>query len=160
MSQLDPIVVAQVDALLTDEHNPITNLANAAALLNDSLTDVNWVGFYLFNRASKQLDLGPFQGKVACMHIEPGKGVVGTAFASGDSMIVPDVHAFAGHIACDAASNSEVVVPITVNGQTVAILDIDSPSLDRFSQNDQKVLVDFATQLAAHLDIEALAAVC
>ncbi|KRM87906.1 GAF domain-containing protein [Lacticaseibacillus thailandensis] len=160
MSQLDPIVVAQVDALLTDEHNPITNLANAAALLNDSLTDVNWVGFYLYNQTTKQLDLGPFQGKVACMHIAPGSGVVGTAFVKGASLIVPDVHAFAGHIACDAASNSEIVVPVTVDGQTIAILDIDSPSLDRFSADDQKTLTQFATQLAAHLDTEALAAVC
>ena len=105
------LLAQQVDALLYNEPNLMANLANAAALLNDSLTDVNWVGFYLYNKSKNELDLGPFQGKVACMHIANGKGVVGTAFATQKTQVVADVHQFAGHIACDLATNAEIVVP-------------------------------------------------
>jgi len=156
MDHLSSIVVDQIDALLQDEHNPITNLSNAAALINDSFSHINWAGFYLYNPNSSELDLGPFQGKVACMHIKPGSGVVGTSFDKAEAIIVPDVHAFAGHIACDAASNSEIVIPVTVEGQTIAILDIDSPELDRFNDEDREILTAFATQLAKHLDVKAL----
>ncbi|WP_461214870.1 GAF domain-containing protein [Lacticaseibacillus sp. GG6-2] len=156
---LDPLVVAQLDALLSDEPNPITVMSNASAVLNASLVDVNWCGFYLFSKQTGTLDLGPFQGLVACTHIKPGVGVVGTAYANNTAMIVPNVHDFAGHIACDAASNSEVVVPLVVDGTVVGILDIDSPSLDRFSQADQDVLTQAAQAIAKHLDAKALATV-
>jgi GAF domain-containing protein len=153
---LDPIIVDQIDALLTGEDNPIVNLSNASAILSDAMPATNWVGFYLSSETSGTLDLGPFQGKVACMHIKPGSGVVGTAYAEGKSLIVPNVHEFAGHIACDSASNSEVVVPLTVNGTIIGILDIDSPELDRFSTDEQAVLIDFAAALAKHIDVPAL----
>ncbi|KRM72905.1 GAF domain-containing protein [Lacticaseibacillus brantae] len=156
MEHLSSIIVDQIDALLQDEHNSVTNLSNAAALINDTFDQINWAGFYLFNGSTNELDLGPFQGKVACMHIQPGSGVVGTSYQQNKPIIVPDVHAFAGHIACDAASNSEIVVPVTVDGQTVAILDIDSPALDRFNDEDRAILVDFTAQLAKHLDVKAL----
>ncbi|WP_461227045.1 GAF domain-containing protein [Lacticaseibacillus suihuaensis] len=159
MTTLDSIVVAQVDALLEGEPNPVTNLANASALLYNTMADLNWCGFYLYSKQTQTLDLGPFQGQVACMHIKPDSGVVGTSFASGQSLLVPDVHAFAGHIACDAASNSEVVVPVVVDGQCIGILDLDSPSLNRFTAADQEVLTAFAAALAKHLDAAALALV-
>ena len=159
MSTLDPILVAQVDALLDNEPNPITVLSNASALINAAMTDLNWCGFYFYSETTGTLDLGPFQGQVACTHIKPGSGVVGTAFEKDAPMIVPNVHEFAGHIACDAASNSEVVVPIRVDGKLIGILDIDSPLLDRFSQADQDVLVDAVAALAKHLDAKALALV-
>lgn len=158
-STLDPLIVAQIDALLDGETNPTTVLSNASALINASMDDLNWCGFYLYSDRTKTLDLGPFQGQVACMHIKPGSGVVGTAYADNCSLIVPNVHEFAGHIACDAASNSEVVVPLNVDGKLVGILDIDSPSLDRFDEQDQQTLIDCATAITKHLDAEALALV-
>ncbi|WP_179395237.1 GAF domain-containing protein [Lacticaseibacillus absianus] len=156
MTELDPLIVAQVDALLDGEHNPITALANASALLYNTMPDLNWAGFYLYSPTNASLDLGPFQGQVACMHIQPGQGVVGTSFAQQQALRVPNVHEFAGHIACDAASNSEVVVPLTVGTTTVGVLDIDSPRLDRFSENDLKTLQAFAQALAKHLDADAI----
>ncbi len=159
MYTLDPIVIDQIDALLTDEHNPITNLSNASALLADAMPETNWVGFYLFSNATGTLDLGPFQGKVACMHITPGSGVVGTCYAKNEAIVVPDVHAFPGHIACDAASNAEVVVPLVVDGKTIGVLDIDSPTTDRFSNEERETLVEFAAALAKHVDVKALNAV-
>ncbi|WP_125703057.1 GAF domain-containing protein [Lacticaseibacillus daqingensis] len=156
MSTLDPLIIAQVDALLTDEHNPITALANAAALLYNSMSDLNWAGFYLYSETTDSLDLGPFQGQVACMHIQPGRGVVGTSYRQNQALRVPNVHEFAGHIACDAASNSEVVIPLSVNGRVIGVLDIDSPLLDRFSESDLKTLQDFAQALTPHLDATIL----
>ena len=113
-------------------------MANAAALLFDALADVNWVGVYLLR--GDRLVLGPFQGKVACIHIPLGKGVCGTAAQRDATQLVPDVHAFPGHIACDSASNSEIVVPIHRDGRVVGVLDIDSPALNRFSAADQSGL--------------------
>lgn len=159
LAEIDPIVVDQVDALLAGETNLMTIYANASALLADAIADNNWCGFYLLNKATGELDLGPFQGKVACMHIKPGSGVVGTAFADGQSVLVPNVHEFPGHIACDAASNSELVAPVKVNGQTIGILDIDSPSLNRFSETDQATVVAFADHLGAVLDAISVNAV-
>lgn len=159
MSKLDPLIVAQLDALLTDEHNPVTVMSNASAALNAAMSDLNWCGFYLYSDATKTLDLGPFQGQIACTHIQPGSGVVGTSYAQNRSLIVPNVHEFAGHIACDAASNSEVVVPLQVADQVVGVLDIDSPSLDRFSEADQAILIEAAAVIAKHLDVQALATV-
>ncbi|GIU36671.1 free methionine-R-sulfoxide reductase YebR [Shewanella schlegeliana] len=126
----------QVLALLTGEDDTIAALANFSALLNDNLTDLNWVGFYLLK--NDELVLGPFQGKVACSRIPVGKGVCGTAVATNCTLRVDDVHQFDGHIACDSASNSELVVPLRQNGKVIGVLDIDSPSLSRFSEIDQQ----------------------
>ncbi|MFC6171787.1 GAF domain-containing protein [Loigolactobacillus jiayinensis] len=145
------LLAQQVDALLYEEPHLMSNLANAAALLNDSLADVNWVGFYLYDEAKDELYLGPFQGKVACMHIANGKGVVGTAFAEQKTQIVADVHQFAGHIACDAATNAEIVVPLTVNGHKIGVLDIDSLKFDRFNTTDQAELEEFVAALGKHI---------
>lgn len=145
------LLAQQVDALLYNEPNLMANLANTAALLNDSLTDVNWVGFYLYNKSKNELDLGPFQGKVACMHIANGKGVVGTAFATQKTQVVADVHQFAGHIACDSATNAEIVVPLTDGDRKIGVLDIDSLKFDRFNADDQAALEEFAAVLVKHL---------
>ncbi|MCM2675299.1 GAF domain-containing protein [Alkalicoccobacillus plakortidis] len=139
----------QLDALLDGETDSIANLANASALLNQFLNDVNWVGFYLTKET--ELILGPFQGMPACVRISFGKGVCGTAAAEQKTIRVADVHQFPGHIACDAASRSEIVVPLIKNGQTIGVLDIDSPSLDRFSDEDEKYLHQFAEILVKHL---------
>lgn len=144
------LLPAQLDALLTGETNTVANLSNASALLMQTLPDLNWAGFYLFDEANNDLVLGPFQGKVACMHITPGNGVVGTSFTQKDVLVVPNVHEFAGHIACDSASNSEIVAPIIVNDKIVAILDIDSPKLDRFSDADAVAITEFAAIVAKH----------
>ncbi|MEE5987524.1 GAF domain-containing protein [Ligilactobacillus equi] len=141
----------QLDALLFEETDLVANLANASALLNDTLDDINWVGFYLTNGDESQLTLGPFQGKVACMHIQSGSGVCGTALTKQEVLRVPNVHEFAGHIACDSASNSEIVLPLTKDGQKIGVLDIDSPSLDRFSTEDQALLEEFVATLLQHL---------
>lgn len=147
------ILPSQVDALLTDEHNTIANLANAAALLKQSLPDVNWAGFYIYDSATDTLDLGPFQGNVACMHIQNGNGVCGTAFKTQKTLRIKNVHDFKGHIACDSASNSEIVIPITKEGQTFGVLDIDSPSVDRFTAEDEAILTEFVNNLVKHLAI-------
>lgn len=160
MPELDHLIVDQITALSEDESNPVTILSNASALLYDTMPDLNWAGFYLYSKANDSLDLGPFQGKVACTHIKPGTGVVGTSFRDKQSLIVPNVHEFAGHIACDAASNAEIVAPLVANdGTALGVLDIDSPSLNRFSKQEQTVLVDFAAALTPQLDAAKLAAV-
>jgi L-methionine (R)-S-oxide reductase len=127
-------LVAQADALIADEPDFIANMANLSALLFLEMPDLNWSGFYILR--NNELVLGPFQGKPACVRIAVGKGVCGTAVATGDIQLVRDVHEFPGHIACDAASNSEIVLPIRHNGQIIAVLDIDSPSIARFDQAD------------------------
>ena len=121
------------------------NLANAAALLWEHLDRINWAGFYMMEDGA--LILGPFQGKTACIRIPVGKGVCGTAVAENATQLVPDVHLFPGHIACDCASNSEIVVPIRVNGQIVGVLDIDSPEKNRFTEADQTGLEAFVAIL-------------
>lgn len=125
----------QVDALFAEEDNLIAALANFSALLNEHLEDINWVGFYLLQ--GEQLILGPFQGKVACTRIPMGKGVCGTAAQTDSTQRVADVHRFEGHIACDSASNSEIVIPLRRNSQVIGVLDIDSPSFSRFDEKDQ-----------------------
>lgn len=127
---------AQLDALLGGERDPIANLANAAALIWHTTPDLNWAGFYL-RRSQNELVLGPFQGKPACVRIAVGRGVCGAAVARDSSVRVPDVHAFPGHIACDGASRSELVVPLRHNGKVVGVLDLDSPLLSRFTAADQ-----------------------
>ncbi|MEZ7862567.1 MAG: GAF domain-containing protein [Aeromonadaceae bacterium] len=139
-------LLLQLQALIEGESDLTANLANTSALLNLALEDLNWVGFYLL-KSPNELVLGPFQGKPACLRIPVGKGVCGTAVASGQTQRVADVHAFAGHIACDGASNSEIVLPIFAQGRVVAVLDIDSPSLDRFDAEDQAGLERVATAL-------------
>ena len=123
----------------------MTNLANASALLNESLEGINWVGFYIIKDG--KLVLGPFQGKVACTIIPMGKGVCGTAAQTDSTQVVPDVHKFAGHIACDSASNSEIVVPMHRDGAVFGVLDIDSPLFDRFSEEDRQGLEKFVKTL-------------
>ena len=128
----------QALALLEGEDDLVAAMANFSALLNDNLTELNWVGFYVMR--GEQLVLGPFQGNVACTRIPLGKGVCGTAAFTNQTQRVADVHQFDGHIACDSASNSEIVVPVRAQGNVVAVLDIDSPIFDRFDEEDQKGL--------------------
>ena len=132
---------AQLAEMVRDVPHQIANLANASALLYDTLPDLNWAGFYLM--ADGRLVLGPFQGKVACVEIEVGKGVCGTAVEQNATMLVEDVHQFPGHIACDDASNSEIVVPIRKDGQAIGVLDIDSPKFSRFTEADRIGLEGF-----------------
>ena len=127
----------------------MTNLANASALLNEKLDGINWVGFYTIKDG--RLVLGPFQGKVACTIIPMGKGVCGTAAATDSTQLVPDVHKFAGHIACDSASNSEIVIPMHRGGAVFGVLDIDSPLFSRFDENDRKGLEEFVRILEKSL---------
>ncbi|MBE1288232.1 MAG: GAF domain-containing protein [Alteromonadaceae bacterium] len=124
----------QTAALIADEPDVIANLANISALLMDGLQNINWVGFYIVKE--DQLVLGPFQGKPACVRIPIGKGVCGTAVALKSIQCIEDVHAFAGHIACDSASNSEIVLPIMDDNKVYGVLDIDSPRFSRFDKND------------------------
>ncbi|HAT53784.1 MAG TPA: histidine kinase [Lactobacillus sp.] len=145
----------QLDALLTDEHDLIANLANASALLKQSVPDLNWAGFYLYHPDEDELLLGPFQGNVACVHIKPGRGVCGTALTSQQVQVVPNVHAFVDHIACDSASNAELVIPLTKDGIQIGVMDLDSPTLNRFSSDDVTELTAFAQVLLRHLDITA-----
>ncbi|GAA3892934.1 MULTISPECIES: GAF domain-containing protein [Gibbsiella] len=137
-------------ALLDGERNFIAALANASALINERLDDVNWVGFYLMDGA--QLVLGPFQGKIACVRIPVGKGVCGTAVAENRVQRVDDVHAFPGHIACDAASNAEIVLPLVVGGQIIGVLDIDSTVYQRFDEQDELGLKAVVAGLCAQLE--------
>jgi GAF domain-containing protein len=136
MQQLQGEIVQQVSGLVSGEPDLIANLSNVSALLNQYLPDINWVGFYIMRDG--ELVLGPFQGKVACIRIPVGRGVCGTAAATRETQRIDDVHAFPGHIACDGASNSELVVPIIVNDNVVAVLDIDSPKHARFTAEVQK----------------------
>ncbi|MBC3616571.1 GAF domain-containing protein [Vibrio metschnikovii] len=143
----------QAVALLESETDLVANLANLSALLNMELSDLNWVGFYLLQ--NDELVLGPFQGKPACVRILVGRGVCGTAVATNTVQRVDDVHAFVGHIACDAASNSELVIPFTICGQLVGVLDIDSPTIARFSEIDQQGLVFLMTEVEKVLNSHA-----
>ncbi|WP_028400787.1 GAF domain-containing protein [Ectobacillus panaciterrae] len=143
------LVIKQLDALLTGESNMIANLSNASALLNQFLEDINWVGFYLTE--GTQLVLGPFQGLPACVRIPFGRGVCGTAAQTKTTQLIEDVHQFPGHIACDAASNSEIVVPMIKDGNIIGVLDIDSPSKGRFDEIDQKYLEKFIETLLKHI---------
>ncbi|WP_423186255.1 GAF domain-containing protein [Alishewanella sp. d11] len=137
-NQVYPLLLEQAKALLEHETDMIANMANLSALLFNSLPDLNWAGFYIMRNG--ELVLGPFQGQVACVRIPVGKGVCGTCVATGEIQRVADVHEFPGHIACDAASNSEIVLPVRHNGQIIAVLDIDSPLLNRFDHTDETAL--------------------
>ena len=129
------LIAQQTKALAEESRDPIPVLANVSALLYHSMADVNWAGFYLVK--GEHLLLGPFQGKVACVKIAKGRGVCGTAWAEDKTQLVPNVHTFPGHIACDSASRSEIVVPIHVGGEVIGVLDIDSPLPARFTQADR-----------------------
>jgi L-methionine (R)-S-oxide reductase len=136
MSDLDyELLNSQMRALLADEPDPLANASNFVALLNTAIDDINWLGIYVLR--GDELVLGPFQGPPACVHIAVGNGVCGTAAEKLQTIRVEDVHAFPGHIACDAASRSELVVPLIVDGRLLGVLDIDSPSVGRFSAEDQ-----------------------
>ncbi|MBI5972741.1 L-methionine (R)-S-oxide reductase [Staphylococcus caledonicus] len=132
------LIEKQLASLIEDETNLIAILSNTSALLNDNLAQINWVGFYLID--NNELILGPFQGHPACVHIAIGKGVCGTAVSEDKTQLVEDVHAFPGHIACDANSKSEIVVPIHVNGEIIGVLDIDAPIKGRFNEKDAQGL--------------------
>ena len=131
-------MLAQLDALVRDVPHPVADYANASALLFETMEDINWAGFYFLE--GETLVLGPFQGKTACIEIPVGRGVCGTAAARNETQLVYDVHQFPGHIACDSASNSEIVVPLRRDGAVYGVLDIDSPLIGRFTQADREGL--------------------
>jgi L-methionine (R)-S-oxide reductase len=145
------LVIKQLRSLIEGEANVIANLSNAAALLNQFLDNINWVGFYLTD--GEELVLGPFQGLPACVRIPFGKGVCGTAAFKKQTVRVADVHQFPGHIACDAASQSEIVVPLIKDERVIGVLDIDSPIKNRFDELDEKYLQQFVDVLISHLDV-------
>ena len=140
----------QFKGLAEDEPNFIPVLSNASALVFENLEELNWAGFYLMNKGS--LLLGPFQGKTACIRIPLGKGVCGTAAEKDETVVVKDVHEFPGHIACDSASNSEIVVPIHSEGKVVGVLDLDSTKFDRFSDADKEGLESFVKTLESVIE--------
>ena len=129
------VICEQASGLLEAEPWYVAALSNLSALIMDMLPDLNWAGFYLMKDG--RLVVGPFQGKPACIHIDPGKGVCGTAVSRNETIAVPDVHLFPGHIACDGASESEIVIPVRENGRVLAVMDIDSPVKNRFSEEDR-----------------------
>ena len=143
------LLISQLDAVTDGVENNISNLANAASLLYRGLEDVSWAGFYIAD--GDTLELGPFQGKIACTAIAKGRGVCGAAFESGETVVVPNVHEFEGHIACDAESNSEIVVPLFKGGEVFGVMDIDSTSLARFGDCDVEGLERFARLLESRL---------
>ncbi len=146
------LLIRQLEALAEEDGWYVPLLANASALLYGAMEDLNWAGFYLTR--GEGLVLGPFQGRTACIHIPMGKGVCGTAAALDATQRVPDVHRFPGHIACDSASNSEIVVPVHANGRVAGVLDIDSPRFDRFSAADQAGLEAFVRALERAIKFE------
>ncbi|PAE41894.1 GAF domain-containing protein [Neobacillus sp. YX16] len=144
------LVKKQLTALLDGEKNQIANLSNTSALLNQFLDRINWVGFYLMDE-NNELVLGPFQGLPACVRIPLGKGVCGTSAKTRETLRVEDVHQFPGHIACDAASNSEIVIPLIKDGKLLGVLDIDSPEKNRFDELDQEQLEELTAILVEYL---------
>jgi len=150
LKKIDNLSVEQLSDLLDETDELITTLANASSFLNEMLCDINWVGFYLMK--SGELYLGPFQGKPACTRIAVGKGVCGTAIAENRTQRVEDVHAFPGHIACDGASNSELVVLLRAEtGEPIGVLDIDSPLKGRFTEHDQQEMERAAQIISAKI---------
>lgn len=148
------LLIKQLPHILEGEKNVITNLANFSAMIFNSLDKLNWVGFYLYT--GKDLLLGPFQGKPACVRISIGKGVCGTAFKEARTLVVDDVDTFDGHIACDADSKSEIVIPMQKNGTLYGVLDIDSPIKNRFDESDRENLEKLLNLLIENTDIEEL----
>ena len=143
------LLCRQLEEFIKEDSFYIPVLSNASALLFETLPNLNWAGFYLVR--DDRLVLGPFQGKSACIHIAKGKGVCGSAWESDKVLVVPDVHAFPGHIACDSQSESEIVIPLHKNGEVIGVLDIDSPLKDRFSEEDKEGLERFAKILESQM---------
>ena len=146
------LICDQIEAFAQTEPFYVPFLANVSALLYETLPDLNWAGFYMMRGG--RLVLGPFQGKTACIHIEMGKGVCGTSAAQDQTQVVADVHQFPGHIACDSASNSEIVIPVHANGKVIGVLDIDSPSFNRFSREDQEGLEKAVAMIEQYIKME------
>lgn len=144
----------QLGGILAGERDGLANAANTAALLYHGLPDLNWAGFYFLR--GQELVLGPFQGQVACIRIALGRGVCGTAAAERRTVLVPDVHAFPGHIACDHRSRSEIVLPLIQGGRLIGVLDLDSPLLERFTAEDASGLARVVELLLAHSDFSRL----
>lgn len=143
------LMVQTVRAYLDGERNVIANLSNASSIINEYISDINWAGFYLMEDG--ELVLGPFQGKPACIRIQVGRGVCGTTVAKKETIVVEDVHAFPDHIACDSASNSEIVIPIFKNGAVFGVLDIDSPLFNRFCELEKQYLEEVVALIEASL---------
>lgn len=143
------LLVSQAESVIENVPYTVTNLANISALIYEELSDLNWAGFYLMRDG--KLILGPFQGKLACTQIPIGKGVCGTAVAENKTMLVENVHEFPGHIACDSASNSEIVIPVRHDGEVIGVLDIDSPLVGRFTEEDKAGLEKLVSVLEAHI---------
>ena len=143
------LMVGTVKTFIETEPNVIANLANTSAIINEYVNDINWVGFYLMEH--EQLVLGPFQGKPACIRIPAGYGVCGRAALKMETITVSDVHQFPGHIACDGATNSEIVIPVMKNGEVYAVLDVDSPKFNRFTPLEKKYLEEVVAILEASL---------
>ena len=141
------LFIKQANSLITNEKNLITNLSNHSALYKEYLPNTNWVGFYIVDKEQNNLVLGPFQGKVACTRIPFNKGVCGHCYTTKEAIYVKDVHQFPGHIACDSATNSELVIPIIQNNEVVALLDIDSIEFDRFSPEEVLVFNEVTKQI-------------
>jgi L-methionine (R)-S-oxide reductase len=143
-------MIRQLKSLLEDERDWLANLSNTASFLANALHEINWVGFYLLK--DEELVLGPFMGKPACVRIAVGKGVCGTAVAENQTQVVADVHQFPGHIACDADSRSEIVIPLVVDNKVIGVLDLDSPVLNRFETVDKEYLEQLAAILIEETD--------
>ena len=143
-------LLALAEGVLAGERDPWANAANVTALIYEQLPDLNWAGFYFLRGG--ELVVGPFQGRVACVRIPLGQGVCGTAAERRATLIVPDVHRFPGHIVCDSASNSEIVVPLVAGGRLIGVLDLDSPRFDRFTAADASLLESLAASIAAACD--------
>lgn len=146
------LILQQLSALLAGEHQPITVMANTSALVNQAVSQLNWVGFYLYDRDKDDLFLGPFQGNVACMHIKPGHGVCGTAAQRRHVVNVEDVSKFPGYISCDANAQSELVVPLAKDGKLIGVFDLDAPVKDRFDDDLTKFLTDVAAIVVKSID--------
>jgi GAF domain-containing protein len=153
------LLTKQAASILEDERDLTANAAQFSAFIYDTIADLNWAGFYFVKPAKKagaeqELLVGPFQGKVACARIAFGRGVCGTSAAERRTILVPDVHAFPGHIACDSASNAEIVIPVIKNGELFGVFDIDSPSLSRFSDEDRQGLEALLAEFVAATDFQ------
>ena len=152
-TELYAALCASLDSLIAGETDPIANLANSAALVWEALPDINWAGFYLLTGG--ELVLGPFQGRPACVRIALGKGVCGTAADRRQTIVVEDVNAFPGHIACDAASRSEIVVPLISGGSLLGVLDVDAPRVGRFDEEDRRGLEEVGRIVSRRIGVAA-----
>ncbi|MBI2429277.1 MAG: GAF domain-containing protein [Ignavibacteriales bacterium] len=144
-------LLPQITSLLNDEPNSIANMANVVAALKQTFDYYSWVGFYLFDKQSNELVLGPFQGKIACTRIGFGKGVCGASFQQKETIIVPDVEQFPGHIYCDGGTKSEIVVPIFLQSNIIGVLDVDSYAFDSFDETDKKYLEQLLATIAGRI---------